>query len=317
MSFAAGLRQALDLRQSDLISELRHGDSLEDILSKHLLAVERMSDREILTSVLLLSPDGKHLSHGAAPSLPKSYCEAIDGTEIGPAVGSCGTAAYLGRPVYVTDIARDPLWAAFSELALSHGLRSCWSTPIRHLGGDVLGTFAIYHRSLSGPTRAELNAIEMITDKVAEVITSARNPAGHVHVSDALPRQVGALQALAAAIAQQAHTLDDEGRQAVDAVVNDVRTLAEVVQRRHAGLVRLEVELHNVAHFRRDLVDRRRDAQITTNKLGNRVRVLIWRVAGDSVDGHREVLARCIWNVDGRRRQLKLHFPLEVAGRLL
>jgi GAF domain-containing protein len=235
MSFAAGLRQALDLRQSDLISELRHGDSLEDILSKHLLAVERMSDREILTSVLLLSPDGKHLSHGAAPSLPKSYCEAIDGTEIGPAVGSCGTAAYLGRPVYVTDIARDPLWAAFSELALSHGLRSCWSTPIRHLGGDVLGTFAIYHRSLSGPTRAELNAIEMITDKVAEVITSARNPAGHVHVSDALPRQVGALQALAAAIAQQAHTLDDEGRQAVDAVVNDVRTLAEVVQRQMAA----------------------------------------------------------------------------------
>jgi hypothetical protein len=57
MSFAAGLRHALDLRQSDVVSELKRGDSLEDILNRHLLTVEKMSDSEILTSVLLLSPD--------------------------------------------------------------------------------------------------------------------------------------------------------------------------------------------------------------------------------------------------------------------
>ena len=70
MSFLAGLQQALDLRQLDVISELRHGDSLEEILNKLLLTVEEMSVGEILTSILLLSPDGKHLTHGAAPSLP-------------------------------------------------------------------------------------------------------------------------------------------------------------------------------------------------------------------------------------------------------
>src|SRR5919107_4945498 len=162
MSFTAGLRQALDLRRSDVVSELSRGDSLEEILNRHLLTVERMSDREILTSILLLSPDGKRLTHGAAPSLPQPYREAIDGSEIGPSAGSCGTAAYLGRPVYVTDIATDPLWAAYRDLALPHGLRACWSTPIRHSGGDVMGTFAVYHRSLSSPTRDEIKSIEII-----------------------------------------------------------------------------------------------------------------------------------------------------------
>ena len=153
MSFAAGLRQALELRQRDVDAELKHGDSLEEVLDRHLLVVENMSDREILTSVLLLSSDGKHLTHGAAPSLPKEYRDAINGSEIGPEAGSCGTAAYFGKPVYVTDISTDRLWEGYRDYALPHGLRSCWSTPIRDANGEVMGTFAVYNRSLSGPTR--------------------------------------------------------------------------------------------------------------------------------------------------------------------
>jgi GAF domain-containing protein len=231
MSFLAGLQQALDLRQRDVISELSRGDSLEEVLNKHLLTVEHMSDGEILTSILLLSPDGKHLTHGAAPSLPREYREAIDGAEIGPAAGSCGTAAYLGQPVYVSDIATDPLWASYREVALPHGLRSCWSTPIRRDGGDVMGTFAIYHRTVSGPARDELSAIEIITDKVAQAIAWARDPAAASGMSDLLPRQVTALQAIATAISLQAATLDAEGQEAVDAVVEAGNRLAKVVRR--------------------------------------------------------------------------------------
>ncbi|MGN6849214.1 MAG: GAF domain-containing protein [Sphingomicrobium sp.] len=235
MSFAAGLRHALELRQHDVVSELRRGDSLEDILDRHLLTVEQMSDSEILTSVLLLSKDGKHLAHGAAPSLPATYRQAIDGAEIGPCAGSCGTAAYLGQPVYVTDIATDPLWAAYRDLALPHGLRSCWSTPIRHADdGDVMGTFAIYHRSVSGPARDELDAIEMITDNVAQAIAWSREPDTEMRISEMLPRQVAALEALAAAISHQASALDADGQAAVEAVIEDSRKLAEVV-RRHLG----------------------------------------------------------------------------------
>ena len=230
MSFATKLRHQLELRQIDVIAELRQGDSLEHILNKHLRTIERLSASEIFTSVLLLSSDGKHLTHGAAPSLPKSYVEAIDGSAIGPAAGSCGTAAYLGRPVYVSDIATDPLWADYYELALSHGLRSCWSTPIRHAGGEVMGTFAIYHQGLGGPTEDELASIDIITDNVAQALTWARNPDAIMYAFEMLPR-LKALEAITAVIGQQAESLGPEGNDAIDLILQGTRQLTEIVQR--------------------------------------------------------------------------------------
>ena len=231
MSFAIGLRNALKIRQSDVVSELTHGDSLEDVLSRHLHVVEEMSDNEILTSVLLLSEDGRHLTHGAAPSLPEAYCEAIDGLEIGPMAGSCGTAAFTGRPVYVLDIAEDPLWAPYRDLALSHRLRSCWSTPIRHADGHVMGTFAIYHRNASGPLKEELSAIQMITDNVAQAITWSRNPRATQAPFDMLPRQIAALDAIVSAISNQAAALGPDGQAAVEAIAAGTDKLAAVVDR--------------------------------------------------------------------------------------
>jgi signal transduction histidine kinase len=116
-----------------------------------------------LSSILLLDPKVGCLRHGAAPSLPAAYIEAIDGVLIGPSAGSCGTAAYRGEPVIVSDIATDPLWADFRDLALGHRLRACWSTPIRSSDGRVLGTFAIYYREPRTPTPSEQNVIEQIT----------------------------------------------------------------------------------------------------------------------------------------------------------
>jgi GAF domain-containing protein len=162
------------IRGSQVPSEFTRGASLEQVLERHLLTVEQSSDGGLITSILLLSPDGRRLSHGAAPNLPRSYRESIDGAEIGPRAGSCGTAAYYDRPIYVTDIAADPLWADYRHLALPHGLRSCWSTPIRDRMGSVLGTFAIYHRSVGGPTAEEIEAIDMITEHVAHAILWAR-----------------------------------------------------------------------------------------------------------------------------------------------
>jgi len=174
MPFAAGLRESLQIRGSQVPSEFTRGDTLEHVLDRHLLAVERNFEGDLLTSILLLSPDGKRLSHGSAPNLPPAYCDAIDGSEIGPRAGSCGTAAYLARPVYVTDIATDPLWTDYRHLALPHGLRSCWSTPIRDGEGSVIGTFATYHRTVGSPTREEIDAIGMIAEHVADAIMWAR-----------------------------------------------------------------------------------------------------------------------------------------------
>jgi len=104
-----------------------------------------------ICSILLLDADGRHLRHSAGPSLPAAYARAIDGIAIGPAVGSCGTAAFTGEQVIVEDIATSPLWADFGELAEQYGLRACWSTPFSSVGNKVLGTFAIYYRQPRQP----------------------------------------------------------------------------------------------------------------------------------------------------------------------
>jgi GAF domain-containing protein len=175
MAFALQLQASLRQRSDQLPGELAAGDSLETILGRHLLAVEAAAETELLTSILLLDEAGKQLWHGAAPSLPSEYCEAINGIEIGPSVGSCGTAAYLDRAVYVTDIASDHLWRDYRDLADQHGLRACWSTPIHDAGGLLLGTFAVYHPTPRSPTPDEVEAIRMISGHVAEAITKDRS----------------------------------------------------------------------------------------------------------------------------------------------
>lgn len=146
------------------------GEALEHVLGLLLATVEVQFDGLMLASILLLDAEGTRLRHGAAPSLPSDYCAAIDGVAIGPEVGSCGAAAYLGHPVYVTDIASDPLWTDFRELAAQHGLRACWSTPIQGRKRPILGTFAIYYRTPRSPTPDELIAIRHIVDCAADAI---------------------------------------------------------------------------------------------------------------------------------------------------
>jgi diguanylate cyclase (GGDEF)-like protein/PAS domain S-box-containing protein len=125
-------------------------------------------------SILVLDADGRHLRHGAAPSLPLSYLAAIDGVEIGPNVGSCGTAAYLAEPVVVEDIADDPRWANYRDLAQQYSLRACWSTPVFSAGRQVLGTFAIYYRSPRRPDEFDLDLIEQGTRLAAIAIERAQ-----------------------------------------------------------------------------------------------------------------------------------------------
>jgi PAS domain S-box-containing protein len=148
--------------ENRLLKMIAKGDSLTVILDELCRLFEEISSG-FLASILLLDANGNRLWHGAAPSLPKNYTEAIDGALIGPAAGSCGTAAFLGEPVIVSDIATDPLWADYRELALPHGLRGCWSTPIFATDGNVLGTFAIYSRDVRSPSPEHHNLIEQIT----------------------------------------------------------------------------------------------------------------------------------------------------------
>lgn len=158
----------------DLLPADAFADPLRRILERLVRAVECDCGGDTLASVLLLDEAGERLMHGAAPSLPDAYNAAINGIEIGPNAGSCGTAAYARHPIYVTDIATDPRWENFRDLALEHGLRACWSTPIESLSGKLLGTFAIYHKTPRTPTREELEAIGRVSAAVAHAIERCR-----------------------------------------------------------------------------------------------------------------------------------------------
>lgn len=153
------------------VLELAIGDApLATTLRELIGIVESTSTTGVLGSILLLDKDGKHLHLGAAPSLPPAYNAQIEGLEIGACAGSCGTAAYLGAAVFVADIATDPLWADYKELALPFGLRACWSTPILTRGRKVLGTFAMYHREPREPTVRDLMLVDLVTQTAALVI---------------------------------------------------------------------------------------------------------------------------------------------------
>lgn len=170
MAFTGHLIRALDVLDRQVDAESVDGGDRESVLDRYLLEIEQAADADIRTSILLLDRDGKHLLHGAAPSLPKDYCAAIDGIAIGPSAGSCGTAAYAGHAIFVTDIATDPLWDDFRELAFAHDLRSCWSTPIRSEDDQMLGTFAIYHSVARAPTEEEIRSVKDISGRVARAI---------------------------------------------------------------------------------------------------------------------------------------------------
>jgi PAS domain S-box-containing protein len=126
-------------------------------------------------SVLLLDDDGITLRHGAAPRLPARYCQLIDGERIGPAAGSCGTAAYRRQRVIVRDIATDPLWATYRAAAAPFGLAACWSTPVFDSDGRLLGTFAMYYDEPRDPTEDDIALTETATLLSANIITRARS----------------------------------------------------------------------------------------------------------------------------------------------
>jgi diguanylate cyclase (GGDEF)-like protein/PAS domain S-box-containing protein len=131
--------------QNQILQLINQEVDLPKILNELAHQIEALHP-SILCSILLLDEDNKHLRHGAAPSLPDFYNQAIDGLEIGDGVGSCGTAAYRGKTVIVEDVQTHPYWEPFRDLAKRANLHACWSHPIKNNQGRVLGTFAFYHR---------------------------------------------------------------------------------------------------------------------------------------------------------------------------
>jgi len=144
--------------RNHVLHQINQSIALPELLDALARQVEKLHPR-MLCSILLLD-ENNQLRHGAAPSLPNFYSQAVDGLMIGEGVGSCGTAAYRGERYIVEDIQQHPFWTPFRDLAKQAGVQSCWSQPIINHHGNVLGTFAIYHTKPSKPIATEIELIE-------------------------------------------------------------------------------------------------------------------------------------------------------------
>ncbi|WP_405782506.1 SpoIIE family protein phosphatase [Streptomyces sp. NBC_00859] len=166
--------QQLTAEHRALLEQIARQAPLDQVLEGMARIIEDLAPDEVLVSVLLADADGRHLRHGAAPSLPGFYNQAIDGIAAGDGVGSCGTAAHRREPVIVTDIATDPFWDDFRDLADRAGVAACWSTPILARDGSLLGTFAMYHRTPRSPQESDLALARVFADTAALAIERHR-----------------------------------------------------------------------------------------------------------------------------------------------
>lgn len=157
----------------DILKQINLATPLQYVLEDLTRQAEALHP-EMICTILLLDEDGKHLRHGAAPSMPEAYNKALDGLVIGESAGSCGTAAYTGQRVIVEDVRQHPLWASYQELASLGNIGACWSQPIKNQEGRVLGTFAIYHRQAATPSETKLVLIERYAHLAQLVIERKR-----------------------------------------------------------------------------------------------------------------------------------------------
>ncbi|QEE43286.1 EAL domain-containing protein (plasmid) [Rhizobium sp. WL3] len=144
--------------QNLILKMIAQGDSLDETLIRLCLEVERLLPSAYAS--ILTVDDSDCLHPAAAPSLPATFAAAFDGLKIGPAVGACGSAAFLQKAVAVLDIEHDPRWVSFPSSDLPMGVRACFSTPISGSKGRVLGTFALYFPECRGPTPLEQSIVE-------------------------------------------------------------------------------------------------------------------------------------------------------------
>ncbi|WP_290704736.1 EAL domain-containing protein [Amphritea sp.] len=146
--------EILDKGTTSVLEMIAKGNPASEIYEEIALLYE---NRHPGLRCSMLELEGDTLLHGGAPSMPKAYCEAVNGLKNGPDVGSCGASTYRGERVLVENIETDPKWVNLKDFALPHGMRCCWSEPIINSSGTVLGAFGMYYDHPALPNEDESN----------------------------------------------------------------------------------------------------------------------------------------------------------------
>ncbi len=241
-------------RQTAVMEALASGAPLAEVLDAVVLALEELMPAS-RCSILLLDDDGL-LRHGAAPNLPAAYSVAIDGLAPGPFAGSCGTAVHLGEPVIAVDVATDPRWEQFRELAARHALRACWSSPIL-CRSEVVGTFAVYHPAPYDPDARDAELVRRFTHLASLAVEHDQAAAAREARHEAeLARHTAERANLAKS--QFVTALSHELRtplQAITGLTENLQTLDLSPERRSDALERIQLAARHILAIVDDVLD--------------------------------------------------------------
>ncbi|MFQ5775317.1 MAG: GAF domain-containing sensor histidine kinase [Kiloniellaceae bacterium] len=147
--------------QNRVLEVIARGASLERVLHDLAVVTESLFDGAVC-SIFVLDTDGSNLRLAAAPNLPEPYKRALDQVELRPSAEPSAAAALRCETTVVSDIAADPFWTGVRAMALSLGLRACWSQPILDVNGGALGTITLYFREPNTPGEEDCRTIDSI-----------------------------------------------------------------------------------------------------------------------------------------------------------
>ncbi|MBB3221750.1 ATP-binding protein [Pseudoduganella umbonata] len=236
------IAEALRTGQNRLLEMIARGAPLPDILASLLRLIEGQAPGLVCT-VLLLEEDGVTVRGGAAPSMPPEFLRAFDGLQIGPEVGSCGSAMFRREPVVVADIRHDARWNGWHALAARHGLHACWAMPIMTDRHTVLGSFAIYYRDVRLPRADDERLIGVAVHLAGIAIERTRREAELARHRNHLEDLVAARTAELRSAKERAELASTE----LAAALDDLRKTQEELVRRDK-LAALGALVAGVAH---------------------------------------------------------------------
>lgn len=289
-SVIEGQRQALELSVN--------GAPLESILNVLVRVVEAQSGNQALGSILLLDQDGAYLKCGAAPSLPETYRKALDAAPAGPGAGCCGITARTGKITIANDIANDPRFAVWRDLALAHNFRSCWSAPIFSTGGKILGTFALYYSRNKNPAPGDLEIVGYLTRTVAIIIEQKRQMSQRERAESALKQADRRKDEFLAILAHELRNpLAPIGN-----AIHVMRSPAATPEMKTEARDMIERQTHQMARLVDDLMD---VSRITRGKIALRKqRIRLDDAVGNAIETVRPLIERS-------RHTLQVHFAPE------
>jgi formate hydrogenlyase transcriptional activator len=195
----------------DALKMMLIGASLKEVLTSVTRLIEAHS-KGLMCSIFLLDEDGLHLRYGVAANVTEAYRAATDGVCIGPNVGSCGAAAYLRQPVFISDMLSHPNWERFKDVILESGLRAAWSTPIMSHDGKVLGTFCMYYREVRHPTAEDIQLIDYASRIAGLAIERERSRSALTLAFEKIRKSEAQLKQIVDVIPQAIGVLNPDGK---------------------------------------------------------------------------------------------------------